>query len=162
MPAEDSTQLNPQIATTTIGRRNLRKIKIFPMSVGDQLSMTGIIAQVISALDTTSEDYETVGAVLLLIQEHIPTILEYIIDTDSENSEELLKDITNDQLVDIAQIVYEQNYASLAKKLKSLFEMVQDKMNLLPSPSKRQSQPSVKSTDTDSKTSIENDSEKAD
>ena len=160
MPDEDRTQLNPQIADATIGVRYLRNIKVYPLAVGDQLSMTGVIAEAIVVVSEMDDDVEIAGAVIQLLEKNLPMILEFIVDTDNETPEQLLKDITNTQAVGIAEIVYEQNYASLIKKVQGLFDKIGEQMKKLPS--KGPLQPSVNSTDTDSKTSIENDSETVD
>lgn len=160
MPDEDRSQLNPQIASVTIGVRNLRKISIYPLAVGDQLSLTSMISAAISVLSESDDDIETAGITIKLIEENLPIILEFITDTTDETPEQLLKDITNTQAVDIAEIVYEQNYATLIKKVQGLFDKIGIAMQKLPS--KGPSQPSVNSTDIDSKTSTESISEKVD
>jgi hypothetical protein len=161
MPDEDMKKLNPQIASVLVGTRNLRKINIYPLSVGDQLSMTSVITEALESFRNADDDEEMAGVVIALLQKNLPMILEFVTDSDKETPEELLKDITNTQVLDIAQIVYEQNYAGFLKKAKSLFESVMKKAESLPV-SKRPSQPSVKSTDTDSKTSTEDDSKMVD
>jgi len=160
MPDEDRTQLNPQIANVEIGVRNLRKINIYPLSVGDQLSMTNIISEGFVVITQAADDIEMAGAAIKVIEQNFPLIIEFITDAkDAKEALVLTKDITNTQAVEIAEIVYEQNYASLIKKVKGLFEKVQGEMNKIPS--KGPSQPSVNITDTPSETSTEEDSEKA-
>jgi len=159
MPDEDRTQLNPQIASVTIGVRNLRKINIYPLALGDQLSVTNILKEGFIAISGADDDIEMAGIVVGLLEQNIPMILEFITDSDKFPTTELIKDVTNTQAVEIAEIVYEQNYASLIKKVKGLFEKIQKEMKKIPS--KGPSQPSVNITDTDSATSTEEDSEKA-
>ena len=155
MPDENKLQLNPQIATAEVGRRNLRKIDIYPLAVGDQLSMTSIINEAITSFADTIEDIEMAGVAIQLLTDNIPLILDFVIDKETEKTEDLLKDITNDQAIEIAEIVYEQNYKSLFAKVKGLFEKVRAQMEELPS--KRPSQPSVSTTDIDSEISTEED-----
>ena len=161
MPDEDSKKLNPQIASVVIGTRNLRELTVFPLSVGDQLSMTSVITEALESFRNADDDEEMAGVVIALLQKNLPMILEFVTDSDKETPEELLRDITNAQVLDIAQIVYEQNYAGFLKKAKSLFEEVIKKAESTQS-SKRLSQRSVKSTDTDSKTSTGSDSKTVD
>lgn len=161
MPDEDRQSLNPQIATATVGRRTLRNIKIYPMSVGDQLSMTSMIQEAMSSLGSAEDETEMAGVAIKLIENNLPLVIQFITDCEGdEETKELLNDITNTQAVTIAEIVYEQNYAELVKKVKGLFKKAQEKMDTLPL--KRPSQPSVKSTDIDSETSIVKDSETVD
>lgn len=159
MPDEDRTQLNPQIANVTIGVRSLRKISIYPLALGDQLSVTNILKEGFVAISAAEDDVEMAGIVVGLLEQNIPLILEFISDPEEIPTDDLIKDITNTQAVEIAEIVYEQNYASLIKKVKGLFEKIQKEMEKIPS--KRPLQPSVNTTDTDSETSMEEDSEKA-
>jgi hypothetical protein len=159
MPDEDRTQLNPQIASVTIGVRTLRKINIYPLSLGDQLSTTNILTEAFVAIAGASDDVEVAGAAVKLIEQNFPLIIEFITDAEKDTAHEYLKDITNAQAVEIAEIVYEQNYASLIKKVKGLFERISKEMKKIPS--KGPSQPSVSTTDIDSETSTEEDSEKA-
>lgn len=156
MPDENKLQLNPQIATAEVGRRNLRKIDIYPLAVGDQLSMTSVINEAIIAFADVVTDFELAGSVIQVLTDNIPLILDFVIDKETEKTEDLLKDITNDQAIEIAEIVYEQNYKSLFAKVKGLFEKVRAQMEELPS--KRPSQPSVSTTDIDLEISTEEDS----
>ena len=81
--------------------------------------------------------------------------------TGEKKSQTLLREITNDQLADIFMIVWEDNYAGPVKKVKGLFGGASlDDLNL--DLLQRPSQPSAKSTDTDSKTSTEKVTKKED
>lgn len=157
MPDENK-KLNPQIATATIGRRNLREIEIYPLAVGDQLAMTSIITEGINIFVEAMGDAEVIGGGVALVLQNIPIILGYVIE-NPEDSNELLKDITNEQAIAISEIVYEQNYASLVKKVKGLLEKAKKELKEVKElPSRRPSQPSANTTDTDLSTSIEPDS----
>jgi hypothetical protein len=160
MPDENKSQLNPQIASATIGIRNLREIEIFPLSVGDQLSMTSVINEALVAFGDSVEDVEMAGVAVQLLTQNIPLILGFVIDDEKEDIDVLLKDLTNEQAASIAEIVYEQNYKSLLAKVQGLIEKVKKQMEELPS--KRPSLPSVKSMDTDLEISTGQDSETAD
>ena len=160
MPDENKTQLNPQIATATIGVRNLREIEIFPLSVGDQLSMTSVINEALSTFADTVEDMEIAGVAVQLLTQNIPLILEFVIDEDEEKVDHVLKDLTNEQAASIAEIVYEQNYKSLLAKVQGLVEKVKKQMEELPS--RRPSLPSASSMDIDLEISTEQDSETED
>lgn len=160
MPDEDRKQLNPQITSASIGVRSLRKINVYPLSVGDQLSFTNMIKEGFVAISDAEDDVEMAGVVITLIEQNIPLIIDYITD-EEEDQESLLKDITNAQAVEIAEIVYEQNYASLIKKVKGLFEKITMEAEQI-SASKRPLQESVKSMATSSKKSTKQDSETVD
>lgn len=157
MPDENK-KLNPQITTVTIGRRDLKEIEIFPLAVGDQLAMTSIITEAINVFVEAMGDAEVFGGAVALILQNIPIILGYIID-NPDDKDDLLKDITNEQAIAISEIVYEQNYSSLVKKVKGLLEKAKQELKEIKDlPSRRPSQPSASIMDTDLSTSIEPDS----
>jgi len=158
-------KLNPQVRTVTIGVRTLRKIKVYPLSLKDQLDLSDLI---ISALqkyneivaDTKKSDMQILsevgGFVMEFINENIDRIIDKITDTDEDIN--LLEHITNDQALEIGKIVYEVNFAKLLKNVKSLFGEEPATEQLL----KRQSPQSAKSTGaTGSKTSSVKASKKA-
>lgn len=157
MPDENK-KLNPQITTVTIGRRDLKEIEIYPLAVGDQLSMTSIVQEAINIFVEAMGDAEVIGGAVALILENIPIILSYVID-NPDDSTDLLKDITNEQAIEISEIVYEQNYSSLVKKVKGLLEKAKKEIQEVKDlPSRRPSQPSANITDIDSTKSTEQDS----
>ena len=153
----EAARLNPEIQTTEIGVRELKTIKIYPLSMADQLSMTNLITEALQeffkrpgmAEAGRESDFEFAKFIADLIKENLSTILGMITD------EAKLEDITNNQAVEIAEMVYETNFGSLVKKVKSLLEKVNEQF-----PSGRPSLTSLGSTeDTDSKTSTEEVSE---
>ena len=115
--------LNPEITELTIGTRNLRKITIYPLSMADQFKVTDLIAGVISEAMVSKELDDTAFAILAItmIKENIGKIIEYATD---ENGEEILKELSNKDVVAIADILWQVNYESLSKNFKSLVERV--------------------------------------
>ena len=149
-----NAELNPQIAETSVGVRSLRTIKIYPLAMADQLELTDILTvglqEFVQAGDT--EDVAFVGAIIQLIKDNLAKIIEMVSD---EKGEELLKDLTNPQAMDIAELIFDMNFGSLGKNVESLAGKVKVLFQ-----SARQSPVSSKSTeDTDSKTSSENPTE---
>jgi hypothetical protein len=120
----DSNNINPQVRRVDIGKRTLRKISIYPLSLADQLSLTEMITAAIEAFFKTNPDesdesmVQFVSFMLELIKENIDKILEMITD----EGKEVLNDITNAQLMDIAEVVYRDNYEGPVGKAMSLFE----------------------------------------
>lgn len=131
--------LNPQIEEVTIGVRELRKIKIYPLSMGDQLKLTSIIVDTLQKLFNEKEQSNFVFAetVRILISDNLGKIMTFVTD----EGEELLNDITNIQAVDIAELIFEMNYSVLEKKTKMLIEKVKKVFQL-------QKQPQTSSEDT--------------
>jgi hypothetical protein len=145
-PEKEAQDLNPQIASAKIGKRYLREITIYPLSLGDQVKFTDVITEGINAFfqaQETPEDMAVVGFFVDLIKENIPRLMGMI--TDGEDKEKLLEDMTNIQAVAIAEHVYNVNYDSISKNLKSLVGKV-SKLFL----SERPSPLSVNDTDTPS------------
>ena len=58
---------------------------------------------------------------ITMIKENIGKIIEYATD---ENGEEILKELSNKDVVAIADILWQVNYESLSKNFKSLVERV--------------------------------------
>jgi len=154
--SEELKDLNPQITSTKVGTRKLREIKIYPLSVGDQIKMSDLITKALQKFFIGSDkgDVEYVTFLLDLIRKNIVRILEYVMDEKVSNA--FLDDITNFQLSEIAKIIYEVNYESPAKNVESLLSQAKNLFLLggqLPQ--------SVKDTlDMDLSTTSENHSEK--
>ena len=149
----ESARLNPEISSAEIGVRELKEIKIYPLSMADQLSMTNLITDTVRKFFEKGDVDDFVFAQFLskLIEENLETILMMVTDKEQAN----LEDMTNNQAVAIAEIVYEVNFGSLVKKVKSLLEKVKEQF-----PSGRPLPTSLDDTeDTDSKTSTDEVSE---
>ena len=135
-------RINPQIKNVEIGILNLRKIKIYPLSMADQLELTELINKVMKSFFESDRDGEDetlvfVSFIVKTIQENIGTILGFV--SPNEISVEIMKEITNQQLSEIVRIVYQDNYEKPVKNVMSLFptEKIQSVLE-------RQSQQSAK------------------
>lgn len=151
-------QLNPQITDITIGIRNLRTIKIFPLSVADQLQATDLVTSALQTFMMNKEGMADLAFVAFLLEQvktNASEILKMVLDT-GEDAKEVLKEITNDQMMLIVQTIYKVNYEALSKNVKSLLEK-----NKKESLSERQSPQSVSSTITNLNTSLESRGEMA-
>lgn len=119
-------RLNPQIKTISIGVKELKEIKLYPLSMADQLTMTNIITTALQEFfdqgGAAKSEYVFAKFVAELIEANLGTILKMITDEGEAN----LEKITNNQAVEIAEIVYEVNFGSLVKKAKSLLEKVKE------------------------------------
>ena len=145
----DDKRLNPQIRETMIGVRSLRTKKIYPLSLADQLKMTDLITEALNAFfqKGDQEDIVFVTFLIELIKSNINRILGMVMDIKKDK--DILSEITNFQASEIAKIIYEVNYESVAKNMKGLFEKVKSLLAL-----ERLSQTSANDTlSTDLKTS---------
>ena len=144
-------RINPQIKSVEVGILNLRKIKIYPLSMADQMELTEVINKAVKSFFESSsggkdENLVFVSFIVKTIQDNIDKIFKYIV--PDETPSKLMKEITNQQLSEIVRIVYQDNYEEPVKNVMSLFptEKIQSVLE-------RQSQRSVKDTITKLKTS---------
>lgn len=149
--------LNPDITELMVGTRKLRKIKIYPLSVVDQFKLSDFIYETVGAFlsPDVRSDVQKVTLLIAILKRHLSKILEFVLD-DTETPDGVLGEMTNNQMVDIAQILYKVNYESISKNVESLLK----KIPTTGSPSERLSQQSVESTDTNLRTSSENPGDK--
>ncbi len=119
-------KLNPEIKEVEIGTRELRPIKIFPLSANDQFDLASRLMQAITDLgDEEKFDFSNItNEVALtfiqkLITENLSVILEYATDKDERPS---FDELTNNQLYIIAEIIFEVNYEGFVKNLNNLFK----------------------------------------
>lgn len=131
--SESKGILNPQVKTTTIGVRVLREISVYPLSVGEELKLSDVISNaVVSFFDTrarledkteiNTENIEFVNMLIDLIRDNVAKVIE--ITTDEENPEGVLMDMTNEQLVDFATLIYQENFGNLRKKVTDLISVI--------------------------------------
>lgn len=143
----DNQNINPQVRSVSVGKRTLRNISIYPLSLADQLDLTDLVTQGINAFLKTSPDesdesmMQFIALVIGLIKENIDKVLEMITD----EGKDILKEITNEQLSVIVEYVYGDNFEGPIKKAVSLFG---ERGPILkqPSPSKKPSPRVVRST----------------
>lgn len=111
--------LNPQISSVEIGTRKLREITIYPLSLAEQISLSKIIAGAASEYVNSEDQSDMAFAAFIskAISENLAKILSLVTD---EKGDDLLNEITNNQAVNIAEILYETNYGGVAKNVKSL------------------------------------------
>lgn len=121
---ERKGKINPEIVDIDIGVRYLRKVTFYPLSAGHQLRLTSMIEDIFKEMVNIKpeDDDSTVvffSKLLDIVKENIDKIVGFICDEDSE---ELLDDMTNSQLVGVVEYVYKTNYEGPLKNLLSLFQ----------------------------------------
>jgi len=123
----EASRINPQITSFDIGTRTLRTIKIYPASFGDQLELTDLITKTVQHFFSSREeleeknDIEMVHFFVELFRENFAKIIDLV----TYNEEDILKQVTNSQIIELAEIVYEMNYGDSLKKVQSLFMKIQ-------------------------------------
>jgi len=121
----DAKKLNPEIKTVQVGARQLRPVKIYPLSVSDQFELTKVLASAINqiAVDKAellkkSED-EIVNEFREIIAGNLTTVLEFVCDKGESPT---MDELTNNQVAEIITIIFEVNYEGLVKNFKDLFK----------------------------------------
>jgi len=155
----EQERLNPQVAEIDVGIRNLRKVKVYPLSMADEMKMTKMISDSIKERfggEVEAENItmiEMVDFILDMLKENLPKILTLSTDEDGDD---LMGELSNLQAAEIAEKIYETNFEQVTKNFKSLFGKITSLFL-----SGRPSPPSVSDTpDTGSTTSTENPGEK--
>ena len=117
----DIKRLNPDIKEVRVGVRRLRTIKVYPLSASDQFELSDIITEAIKTFMASEGEMDIafVSVMVKLVSENIGKILEFVTD-EKDRGDNILKDLTNNQVIEIAEIIYEVNYAALQKKVTSL------------------------------------------
>ena len=119
--------MSPEYPTVQIGIRKStrKKVEILPLSWHDARSLQNIFVKVIqtcaSMVMENKAEEDIYKFLFVSLCDSVEEILPYI--TEEEVS---TKDITIDQIVTIAKIVYEQNFEIIAKNAESLLQ----KLNL--------------------------------
>lgn len=153
-------EVNPQVKDMKIGVRHLRKIKVYPLSVADQLELTDMITEAVGVFFSLEAEklkegppMEFVVFMFNLIKENIGEIVTKI--TGEEDSDAILRDMTNDQMTEMVSIVYKENYEGPFGRLVDLFQGEDEETKVESILAKLRS-PSAESTEpTDSTTSSE-------
>jgi hypothetical protein len=132
----NESRLNPDIKEAQVGVRQLRKIKIYPLSAADQFKFTDLFSDAIRKLVNASEEYTDVDFVaegLKIIRDNIGVLLDFVVDPkDLKNGTSILEELTNNQIVKIAEIIYKVNYEDVQKKVTGLLGKLKEMKEELP------------------------------
>jgi hypothetical protein len=107
-----------------VGIKKVEEFEIYPLSFGQQRKFAAKIGEMISEFAEKSEDAEIstvdmVNMIMQLIEDNIVEIVKMVADYEID-----LDNITNDQVVDIANHIYEMNYEGSLKNMMSLKKKV--------------------------------------
>lgn len=123
----DEKRLNPDIRTIVYGKKELKELTLYPLSIGDQFKVTDMITSVVQNLvagarDGQLADIVFMTAVMNALETNLGKILTLISDTSEEESKEVIDTMTNTQFLDIIESVWAVDYEPALKKGKNLFE----------------------------------------
>jgi hypothetical protein len=122
MEDKELEMLNPQIKEILVGTKTLKKVKIYPLSTADQLELTGNISSSILNIIVLKEEsnFKIVSLIKDIVTDNIGKILTYVTD----EGEPLMKEISNEQLLYLVEIIYDMNYGSLEKKTTEILKKI--------------------------------------
>lgn len=118
-------ELNPEVRTVRIGKKEQREVTIYPLSLADERDLTELVVEIFKKVLGQGEgslnlenmgDFETVETVMDIVYENISKILPLITEEEIH-----YRELTNSQLSEIAMIVFEVNFEMPGKNFKSLF-----------------------------------------
>ena len=164
----ENQKINPQITEIEIGVRDLRNLKIYPLSVADQMAASDIITEAVQQFFNTKDVDNSVDLAAFFIgtiQKNLARVIGLVTDLKKGEIANLYKDITNAQMSKLLHTVYDINYACIADDLKNALSLLMG--NVLPKiitalPSERPSAMSASDTVTGSTSFSGSPSEKVD
>lgn len=138
-----ASALNPDIRNIEYGKREIKSLQIYPLSIRDQFKLSNLVTTVVTNIVAAQEENQFSDAVFMkfimdAIEENIGELLCTMADITKEESEAVLDSMTNPQLVELVEVIWEVNFEPAIKKGRDLFERGR---NLFPS--KRSSAPSL-------------------
>lgn len=145
-------KLNPRGREVEVGIYSPRNITIYPLSVRDQMKLSDLITEALQVFfaSTDKGDIELVSTILDIISKNLNKIMLMIIPDERtwfqkkwasfrKKEVDMLGDVSNDQMLNIIQNVFEMNYGDPLKNARSLFEKAKELFQL-----ERPLQPSAK------------------
>lgn len=116
------------------GRQNEYTLTLYPMSMADQLKITGVIAAVLkvvgeaskSITDGATGDIDFINAIATVIRDNFIQVAAIVSGKDADNPmlTDLPNHVTNMQFMEFANYVWETNYGAVRKNYSSLFELL--------------------------------------
>lgn len=115
-------KMNPMIRRVNVGTRELKEVKIYPLSIKDQTNLVeffmGGIEEVFEKFrEGSMTNQQVFGFIAETIVAKIPEFLEYVTDKDDKVDVDTM---TNFQLSEIIKIVYEDNFENPGKNVENL------------------------------------------
>lgn len=116
--------------TFIYGKKNQYNLTLWPLSVGDQLKVSGLVTGFIGTLATilTSEERPNeavvVDTAISLVAKNITKIVALTADLpeDDERIVNLMDNMTNMQMAHLVEYIWETNYGSVRKNYAGLME----------------------------------------
>lgn len=116
-------KLNPRITEIQIGIRDMRKIKIYPLSIYDQQQFVDKLQKALEEFfmgGAQKGDMEFAVFLVDLIKRNIEVVLEMVSDMKTPEIRKAMREMDNFQLSEIARTIYEKNFEGASKNLGGL------------------------------------------
>lgn len=114
-------KLNPEIRDIEVGVKEIRSIKVYPLSANDQFELSNRLINAINDLGNMSDfstNEEALNFFQRLITENLQVILEYAVE---EQERPNFDELTNNQIYEIVEAIFEVNYEGFIKNFRNLF-----------------------------------------
>lgn len=132
---EQQSNLNPQIRSVVIGIKELEPITIYPFSIKDQSDADQTIRDAVTQYlqSTAGKENKELGLANFIVQaikDNIGRVLAIATGDEDEairsgsSPNPMMGKITNTQAVDIADIIFRENYLVPGGKFKGLVEEI--------------------------------------
>lgn len=140
--SDDMQHLIPRPKKIVIGTKQVKEYELYPLSIKDQRQITDLIIEIIKMLVTVGEgdnNISLMGRLADAITTKVPEILSVALGIEKAEAEES----TNEQVFYIVNIILDDNYKDIQKKIAGVAEKVMSAFF-----SAKSSQESVNTTDT--------------
>ena len=118
--------LNPDIRIIQYGKKELKEVTLYPLSIRDQFKLVDLITKVVQDLASVQSanmnDLTFVSLVMKAVEENITKILSICADISEEAADGIIGSMTNTQLADLAESIWNVDFEPMIKKGKSLFD----------------------------------------
>jgi len=126
MTENSMEQLNPRVTDIEIGIRNIRTIRIYPLSIYDQRQLVERLQNAITEFfgSNPESDAAFVAFIIDLIGKNVEEILGIVSDMKKKDLANAMLEIDNVQLAMIARTIYEKNFEEASKNLGGLRDVL--------------------------------------
>ena len=113
------SKLLPNTRKLVVGIREMKEVEVYPLSFGQQKKFADKIASALNEFSEKNEEdlavTDMAQMILTLIEDNIIILSEMVIEGGIN-----VENITNDQVVELATIIYEMNYEGASKNVLNL------------------------------------------
>jgi len=140
------SMLNPDIKVVNYGKKEIKILQVYPLSIRDQFKLTSMVSAIV--MDIVAEQAENnftdamfMKKIMDAIESNLTEVLAVAADVEKEEADSVINSMTNTQMMDLIEIIWEVNYEPAIKKGTGLLERGR---NLFPS--RKSSAPSLSDT----------------